>query len=347
MSELRYEPLHDRWVIVAKSRGERPQQVATPVAPLPPSGRCPFCAGHEVDTPPATGAWPSDDDWQVRVVPNKFPALDADSPDIESPGIKSPGSKSTNIATADSTGDSLDRCEPGYGWHEVVIESRAHFEQFTEAPLEVVRLAFRAYQARLRALAADPRIAYVQIFKNNGASAGASLPHIHSQVLALPRVPPVVERMLREFARHQRESRQCLLCERLERELAQGERIVLETPRFVAFCPYASRFPYEVCLAPRRHAARYEDCSASELDELADAALAVLRRFRALGADVAYNFLLHTTPTRSPLDAPFHWHWELFPRLNPVAGFEWGTEYFINPVPPEEAAARLREAIEQ
>lgn len=332
MSELRQDPLSGRWVVIAKSRGERPVQWTSPPGRAA-FGRCPFCAGHEDDTPPTLASYPPDGPWQVRVVRNKFPAVDA----------------SERLEPLDEPqGDELGELESrraGYGRHEVVIEAREHVEEFVDVPPETAGWTFVAYRDRLIELAADPRLGYALAFKNNGPEAGSSIPHAHSQILATSAVPTAVRIELETSQQWYERRGECLFCRMVERELQQAERVVLETRRFVAFCPFASRFPYEVWFAPRRHESRYEAASVDELQELAELVRALLAALRQAQGDVAFNYVLHTAPLRSrPLDH-YHWHWELLPRITTQAGFEWGGGDFINPVPPETAARDLRAAL--
>jgi UDPglucose--hexose-1-phosphate uridylyltransferase len=201
---------------------------------------------------------------------------------------------------------------------------------------------FAAYHDRLTRLKAEGKFRYVQIFKNVGPSAGASLEHVHSQLIALPGVPQVIQEELAASAEHFREQGQSLLAGVIEREIAAGSRIVAATPSFVAFCPYASRVPYEICVAPRHHAPRFEDAKAGELGELSRLMVDLIGRIeRAVGIS-AYNYLLHTQPFDMPAGDHYHWHIEILPRLTKLAGFEWGTGCYINPFLPETAAEHLR-----
>jgi UDPglucose--hexose-1-phosphate uridylyltransferase len=203
---------------------------------------------------------------------------------------------------------------------------------------------FAVYRDRLTRLKAEEKFRYVQIFKNVGPAAGASLEHVHSQLIALPGVPQVIQQELATSAEHFREHHTSLLCSTIERELAAKSRIVAQSPSFVAFCPYASRVPYELCVAPRRHSPRYEDAKVGELGELSRLMVDLIGRIeRAVGVS-AYNYLLHTQPFDMPAADHYHWHIEILPRLTKLAGFEWGTGCYINPYLPEAAAEHLRTA---
>jgi UDPglucose--hexose-1-phosphate uridylyltransferase len=329
MSEFRQDPLSRRWVIVGSDRAARPNEfVELPVArqPIP----CPFCAGNEHETPEEVRRYvlPGASGWQVRVVPNKYPAVDVQQ---ACPGCLPLGS-------------SLGSPVPGFGRHEVIIESPRHLASFSELSDAETELVFRAYRDRLLALKSEGRYAYVQIFKNAGPAAGASLEHIHSQLLALPAVPEVVAQELASSAEHFAKSKKSLVQSIIENEIAAGERIVAQTGNCVAFCPFASRFPYEVWIAPAAHLARFELASDSLLAEVAQLVSQVIRRIESATSGGPYNYFLHTQPFTGAKDEHYHWHLEILPRVTKVAGFEWSTGCFINPCPPEAAAAQLRSA---
>ena len=328
MPEFRKDPVSDHWVIIAPNRAARPEQFAAHGLARAP-GRCPFCRGHEADTPGAvaTYGWQGmvadDAPWQVRVIQNKYPALEL----IERP-------------VTDSSG--LYEVRPGFGAHEVIIEAPDHVVSFGELELPQVELVFLAYRDRLLQLQADPRIAYGQLFKNSGAAAGASLEHAHSQLIGTPVIPTQIQSELaRSLAYHQRHDR-CVFCDMLQAELASGARVVFECESFVAFCPFASQFPYEIWVVPKRHSCRFELTEDGEARELARVVSEVARRIELALDNPAFNFLIHTSPFRLSPVSYFHWHLEFFPRLTKTAGFEWGAGDYINTVSPEDAAGKLR-----
>jgi UDPglucose--hexose-1-phosphate uridylyltransferase len=323
MSEFRRDPLSRRWVIIGGERAGRPNEFVE-AATRDSRLSCPFCAGHEADTPPAIATYGANGKrkWLVRVVPNKYPAVSPEEPVV------------VDAATNGSA--------PGFGRHEVIVESPRHVASLSELTDAEADATFAAYRDRLCRLKAEGHYRYVQIFKNVGPAAGASLEHVHSQLVALPDVPEVVEQELTAsgdfFCRHQRS----LLLDMLDRELAAADRIVDQTEHFVAFCPYASRFAYEVWLAPRSHQPRFEDTEPGELGELSRLARDIIGYIERATGPVAYNYFLHTQPFDMPVYDHYHWHIEIIPRLTKVAGFEWSTGCFINPYPPELAADHLR-----
>ena len=328
--ELRKDPISGRWVIIATERSNRPLQLTDPPG-LVSALDCPFCNGNETETPHEVAAWrdpASSADrqgWQVRVVPNKFPAL------------RGPGE-------ADAHRDGVFEGMQGIGVHEVIIEAPEHVASLTQVRPANVQATLRLYRDRLRHWKRDARLVYGMIFKNVGSQAGASLEHTHSQLIALPVVPINVRDEMEGSLAHYQEQGECVFCAMTRQESAQGQRIVLETERFTAFCPYASRFPYETWILPRRHESHFEEMPDTEVPYLAELLQAVLGRLESALSRPAYNYILHTSPFDSPLLPHYHWHLEIIPRLTRIAGFEWGTGFYINPVLPERAAAQLRDA---
>ncbi len=328
---LRKDPVVERWILIAPERAARPTEVDAP-AHLAHHDTCPFCAGHEAETTPEVlalrdpGTAPNTPGWRVRVVPNLYPAVGRDT-------------------AARPLEDDLFVARPGSGAHEVIIECPRHESSVTALPVGHFRDLLGVYRDRLAALGRDPRLEYAQVFKNHGADAGASLEHAHSQILALPLVPPGVRDELDAAADYHRRHGRCVYCDLLERELATGERIVLAGKECVAVAAFAGRFPYETWVLPRRHDSHYERLTATELDDLAAVLHSVLRRLEQVAGPVCYNYVLHTAPLHTPSLDGYHWHWEVLPRVTGIAGFELATGTYINTLSPEEAAERLRAEI--
>jgi UDPglucose--hexose-1-phosphate uridylyltransferase len=324
MPELRKDPIVGRWVIVAEGRAGRPNDLRESS-----DQPCPFCAGNERETPGEVlafrdpGTLPNEPGWRVRVVPNKFPALKID-------------------ATASEHGEGLYETLPGIGAHEVIIESPRHVASICQLPGPQLAEVFAAYRDRLQVHGRDPRLAYGMLFKNVGEAAGASLGHVHSQLIVTPIVPINVQEELAGSLEFHRRHGQCIYCRLIEHELSAGTRLVLDRPRFAAFCPVASRFPYETWVVPKRHASHYEAIQPGEIEELAAVVQEVIGRLEARLDRPAYNYLIHTAPFDTRQIDHYHWHMEITPRLTRTAGFEWGTGFYINDVSPEAAAARLR-----
>jgi len=329
MSEFRRDPLSGRWVIVAPERSARPTDFPVERR-YGVGGFCPFCEGNEDKTPPEIfsirkdGTAPNGPGWRVRVVPNRFPALQMED----------------SLARQ---GDGLCRRMNGLGAHEVIIESPRHVLSLCELDCAGVKEVFLTYRGRLRGLREDPRLAYGMIFKNVGAAAGATVEHSHSQLIATPVVPAMVRTELRNARKHHEAHGACLLCDILSAELAAGVRVVARGDHFVALAPFAARFPFETWVLPKAHVPHFEEHPAEALDDLAATLCGVLRRLDAALGSPAYNYLIHTSPFGRRFDAYYHWHIEIIPCVTRVAGFEWGTGVYINPVLPESAAAFLTE----
>ncbi|MBM4354761.1 MAG: DUF4931 domain-containing protein [Deltaproteobacteria bacterium] len=336
-SQLRHDPVQKRWVIVASERGHRPVEFQRPTLADGNGRDCPFCAGREGLTPPSIAQYPynaAHNGWRVRVVPNKFPALRVEG-DLE--------------RTAAGPYDMVS----GVGAHEVVIETPDHAARLAELSVEQIALVLRVYRDRLVDLRKDTRFRYILVFKNSGAAAGASLAHSHSQIMATPITPRTVAMELVSAQEHYRLKERCIFCDLLEFEHQSGERMVWMDQFFATYCPYASRFPFEMQLYPRRHSHDFALQDDDLLLKLAHHLKEVLRRMNRALDNPPYNFLLHTCPsvlsksTRArwweTLEADWHWHLEILPRLTNVAGFEWGTGFYINPTAPEVAARYLRQ----
>jgi UDPglucose--hexose-1-phosphate uridylyltransferase len=290
---------------------------------------CPFCEGNESHTPHEITAYRQPGThrdrpgWRVRVVPNKFPALEIEG-DLS------------------KRGEGIYDMMRGVGAHEVIIESPKHVASITELSIDNVRDVLWIYRDRLLDLQKDKRLVYGMIFKNVGAAAGASLEHSHSQMIVTPIVPINVAEEIAGSDEFYRYRGRCVYCDMLEQELAFEQRIVFDSPGFVAFCPFAARFPFETWIVPSGHASHYETLTRSSAEELARVIHRVLSKIEAALDRPAYNYIIHTAPFDTPALGHYHWHIEIIPRVTKTAGFEWGTGFYINPVPPEEAATFMR-----
>ncbi len=339
MPELRHDPIQKRWVIIASERGRRPDDFPHMEESLP-AGFCPFCEGNESKTPPEitalrrNGSGANQPGWEIRVVPNKFPALRIEG-GLDRRGL-----------------GAYDRMN-GVGAHEVIIETPQHNLNLADAPLIHMEKVIRMYRERLVDLLRDFRFKYILVFKNYGAAAGASLAHPHTQIIATPVTPLTLAEELVSAKEHYQDKERCLFCDLIQQELESGERIIVSGDRFIAMTPFASRFPFEIFLAPRAHHHSFAEISDDMIHHLALTLKEVLLRIKGCLNDPPYNFLIHTIPNvkarpkRSTywdtIEVDYHWHIELIPRLTRIAGFEWGTGFYINPTAPEEAAKYLRE----
>lgn len=339
MSELRWDPLKRHWVIIAADRGRRPGDFLA-VEPPTPMTSCPFCYGNEEKAPHEIFAIrpsgpPNSPNWKVRVIPNKYPVLRVEG-DVRSRGY------------------GLYDVMNGIGAHEIIIETPEHSKGMADLSVEEITDVLKAYRTRLMDLRNDLRLRYMVLFKNHGARAGASLSHSHSQLIAIPLVPPVAVTELRTCREFFDQKGRCIFCDILEFELGKGDRIVREYSEFVLFAPFASCLPFELRLLPKTHSHDFALMSDEHLGELAAAMKDMLGRLKEVLKDPPYNFILHTSPSLLPrpgrpefwgsIEYDFHWHIELVPRIIPIAGFEWGSGFHINPTAPEDAAAFLRGA---
>jgi UDPglucose--hexose-1-phosphate uridylyltransferase len=231
----------------------------------------------------------------------------------------------------------------GIGAHEVIIECPQHEITMANLSEENIREVLWVYRDRLVDLKKDPRLVYGMVFKNVGAAAGASLEHTHSQLIVTPIVPINVWEEMTGALEFFNYRGRCIYCDMIHQELASNNRIVLDTPNFVSLAPFASRFPFETWILPKNHNSHYENIQKTEVDELGMVLKTILLKLEVALEKPAYNYIIHTSPFDTQALPHYHWHIEVIPRLTRVAGFEWGTGFYINPVPPEQAAAFLRE----
>lgn len=326
---LRFDVTTSEWVLFAPERARRPRSEPQEPATQGGGDGCPFCPGHESETPPeiARIADPGDPArWLVRVVPNKFPTLDRSL----AADIRELGPVFTEMG--------------GHGAHEVIVESPDHGRPISRQPAEQVERLLGVVHDRFTTLVADPEIRAVMVFKNHGGRAGASIAHPHWQLVATPVVPLQI-RHREEIARvHFGQTGRCLSCHLLDEELAAGSRILAANEDFVAHLPFASWVPYQVRIAPRAHASSFGDVERERLPALGSVLLDALGRLdRALG-DPAYNLVLTTAADGDGASPAFAWQIDILPRLGVLAGFELGSGMWVNPVLPEEAAEVLRSA---
>jgi len=332
MPELRRDPIVGRWVIIATERAGRPSDFAHPTA-RPPEVLCPFCHEQEDKTPrevyvqgrpPAMA--PNGPGWKVRVVPNRFPALKIEG-------------------ELDRKAEGIYDLMNGVGAHEVVIETPEHSKQLKDLSDQEVTEVLFAFKARILDLRNDHRFRYILLFKNQGHQAGASLEHAHSQLIALPVTPRQVQDEIDGSRRHFEQRERCIFCDIAAQERKDRARLVFENEEFVVFSPWAPRSPFETWIVPKRHESNFEAEPKERLGQCAQALRSALRRLSAGLGDPPFNFILHSNPLREAPSQSYHWHIEVMPALTHVAGFEWGSGFHINPVPPEEAAEFLRKVV--
>lgn len=329
MSELRRDPISGRWVIIASERGKRPSDFHTHSSRKEDSF-CAFCEGNEGSTPPEITALrpesskPDTPGWKIRVIPNKFPALHMEG-------------------ELNRESDTIFEKMNGIGTHELIIESPDHKHNLPNMPLDSVVDVIQTFQSRISKLRENPRIKYVLIFKNEGVEAGASLHHTHSQLIALPIVPQLVMEEINNAKSYYEEKNECLFCRIIREEIADGSRIISENDDFISMAPFAPRSPFETLILPKRHEPFF--VSNSKPEQLASIIQLTLKQIEKVLETPPYNLMIHTSPFSDGENGFYHWHVEIKPRLTKTAGFEWGSGFFINPMPPEEAAKSMREAV--
>jgi UDPglucose--hexose-1-phosphate uridylyltransferase len=322
VSQLRLNPLNGRWVTVAVERALRPGDLFTHRSPVEadPSRPCPFCPGHEEATPPALETYGLSGAWQVRVVPNLYPAFEGSEPmAVENVGPVFTQARATGI-------------------HEVMVLCPEHDGSFADLDDANAGLVMAAIRDRLEDHARQRNIRYSQVIINHGREAGASLVHPHAQVLAMPFVPG---ELTEERAAFLRFGGSCLLCTTVEAELSGGYRVVVDTPKVLVVTPFWSGSPFEMLVIPKNHDTELHRTHPSDLVAVGHALRDALARLRACVGDAAYNVVFHTAAHHHG-DQSFHWHVHVIPRLTSTAGFEQGTGVLINVVAPEQAAELLR-----
>ena len=332
MPDLRRDPVLGRWVIISAERGKRPTDFPRIIARRSSKKSCPFCVGNEDKTPPEVFAIrdpKTENDspgWTVRVVPNKFPALASDCKLVRRPeGIY----------------DKMSGC----GAHEVIIETTEHDTELSRLPVPGVENLLWAIRNRIQTHKADNRYRYVLVFKNSGFAAGATLEHPHTQLIATPIVPKRVLEELAGCRNHFAQKERCIFCDIIEQETDSGEsRLVARNDAAIAIEPFAPRFPFETWILPNHHHSSFEDTEEEEYPLIAQIIRDTLYRLDVVLDSPSYNMILHTAPCQESDLEYYHWHIEIMPKLIHVAGFEWGSGFYINPTSPEEAAMHLRGA---
>jgi UDPglucose--hexose-1-phosphate uridylyltransferase len=328
MPELRKDPVIGRWVIISTERGKRPSDF-----PAPPkrqeSKLCPFCPGNESSTPPEVLAFRPDQSpankpgWTLRVISNKYPALKVEGElNREGRGI-------------------FDKMN-GVGAHEVIIETPEHTKELAGLDQKRVEDVLWAYRLRTIDLKNDPRLRYILIFKNQGLEAGASLEHSHSQLIATPIIPKRVSEELDGSKKYYDYKERCIFCDIVKQEQEENVRVVNQNESFISIEPFAARFPFETWILPKKHYSTYDDTKQQEMPALAAILKDTLGRLAKALNSPPYNYIMHTRPVGGSFTKEYHWHIEIMPKLTKVAGFEWGSGFYINPTAPEDACNYLR-----
>ncbi len=335
IGELRQDPITDEWVVIATNRGKRPDQykeIAPKPTPLPRYQEdCPFCNLAKFPQEPDVLRLPDDpDQWQVHVFGNKFPAF------LPREEFRAWHSGPYQAIEA-------------IGYHEL-LATRWHNQLDSLSSIKMLSLELEALVLRYRQLRTKPSVNYIQIIKNHGAAAGGSLPHPHNQIFTLPVLPSDIGKLLHGTERFAKKNKEKAFTIILEFERAQGSRLVYENDYFTAFCPFASRVPFETWIMPRKSNPFFDSIGPEEREALAEAMQQVFGRLYTGLNDPPYNYYIHSAPcddTGFVCDiksfSHFRWHIAVLPRLTQFGGFELGSGVEINTTAPEAAAAFLRE----
>lgn len=329
MEKLCLNPITNRWVIFTEE-DDRVDKISANQAKIALEN-CPFCLGNESMTPPETDAdrpnseKPNSPGWLTRTVPNKFPALEKD---LEGKSQK----------------EGIFKKREGFGFHEVIIETPDHSKTMLRLSKEEMSRVFKVYRKRFNLLAKNEQFKYILIFKNHGLAAGASLEHPHTQLISLPILPKRVTEELESTKKYFYQNNKCMFCGIVEKEKKEKIRIVEENEDFIAFCPSFSRSPFEITILPTTHSSNFEKINDKQINNLSDIFKKLFFKLNQVLGDYPYNFLIHTSPINIKEDnrKHYHWHIEFLPKLGEIAGFEWATGGYINPILPENAAEYLR-----
>ena len=343
MPELRRDPIIGRWVIIATERARRPSDFSFKEedegkSKFAPS-KCPFCEGNESMTPPEIYALrdkstkPNAPGWQVRVIPSVSPFLD----------IK---------GDLDRHGKGMYDLMNGVGAHEIIIPTPEHDPGSFMTDLAQIEKLTRVTIKRMQELKKDTRLKYALLFKNHGKSAGGSnIKHQHIQLIATPVTPKRVKEELAGSKSYFDYKDRCVFCDMIRQELSDDKRVFLEVDGFLAINPYCSRFPFETWILPKKHSCDFDAMDESDIAAYSKIFQLTLTKLAKTLGDFPYNIILHTAPFRrrrkkgywETIEEDYHWHVEIMPRLTQVAGFEWGSGFYINSVPPEDACKYLKE----
>lgn len=328
MSELRQNMATKEWVIIASERAKRPEDFSrkerTGRCNPPHVAACPFCPGNEDKTTAQTYAVMRNDQWQVRIFPNKYPAVKLDE------GLE-------------HRFDGMHRMMTGHGMHEVIAESPLHNVSLATMPREDVLEVLRAYRHLYGMAAQNPSLAQIVLFKNHGPEAGTSLEHPHSQMVAVPVVPGEIRQRVSSAMRYHDDHGTCAYCDMLRNELETQKRVVIASSYFVAFVLFAAFTPFHIWLMPRRHASSFGEITDDELEDLSRVLRRLLAKLHKGLSDPDYNLAVRSAPTELHSISYYHWYVTITVRLTKTAGFELGSGMFINVSVPEDSAAFLRQ----
>jgi UDPglucose--hexose-1-phosphate uridylyltransferase len=330
MSEIRQDATTKEWVIMSTERIKRPSDFATAQPPAVErpvySPACPFCPGNENLTKPAVFALqdPNNSHWQVRVVTNLYPAV--------TPGGPFRQTERGFFLSADGSGN-----------HEVIIESPKHNQEFALMSEQEITAVFHAYRHRYETMAKVPYIKSIIIFKNQGARAGTSLEHPHSQLVATTIVPRHMRMQYEVAISYYDDNGRSLYSALTNRELNAGARIIMDTKRFVVFHPFASLRPFETWIMPTDCQPSFGTASVEDFPYLAGVLKTTLLKLYKGLDNPDFNMVIDSSPVGEEHTDFYQWHMRIIPRISEIAGFEIGSGININTALPEETAKFMRE----
>jgi UDPglucose--hexose-1-phosphate uridylyltransferase len=340
-NELRKDYLLNRWVVIATERARRPSDFSKQKTEPAKTSVCPLCSGNEEMTPPAVLVYLQENgeikktidkngfrqkNWLIRVIPNLFPAFSPPE------GIFDNNQIMRNAYFGNAIGN-----------HEVIVESPVHDNHPSDSTVVQLINLVNAYKDRVRALSQESYVRYVQVFRNYGSEAGASLTHAHSQIIATPIIPTIVGNEIIASKEYYKLNGHCVFCDLIERE-ANTQRLIWDSDHFVTIAPYASVHPLEYWIIPKRHMSNILDLTIKETKALAQTLQQTLKALKELVNDPPYNYGIHLSIDKDTKDY-YHWHIEVYPHLAIWAGFEKSTGMYINTVKPETAASELNKLI--
>jgi UDPglucose--hexose-1-phosphate uridylyltransferase len=337
INELRKDPLLGRWIAVLSESLSPSQYNQAHHEEEPQEESCLLCAGREAETPkeimvvPNPAGTEASGQWWTRVIPNFTPVFKVEG-------------------DLGRRGEGMYDKMNSIGASEIIIESPHHSVEPEDMGLDQMIRLIHTYRDRMTDLEKDERLRYTLIYKNHGRSAGALFSHPVSSLVATPVIPKRVKEELDGAKQYFTYKERCLFCDVMREELRVESRVIIETRYYMAFCPYASKFPFEIWILPKKHSCIFQETGADELEDLALILSTVLKKLRNLLPSLSYNYFIHSAPNRVPrkdhwhtLGEDYHWHIEIMPRLVNTSGFEWGSGFYILPTSPEDAAKYLRE----
>lgn len=337
MPELRKDPIIGRWVIISTERAKRPNDFKREEQ-YDKRDRCIYCEGHETETAPEVmairedGSKPNEPGWEARIIPSSSGYL---NPKVD----------------LDRHGKGLYDIMNGVGVHDIIIVCPEHTGDAHSIDDNRLAKMIELLMQRIRQIRNDDRLKYVLVFANHGKEAGGdNLGHLHLQLIATPITPKRVKEELAGARKYFEYKDRCVFCDMIKQEIKEDTRVICQIDDFIAITPFCSRFPFEIWVMPMRHSCDIDTMSASQAKNLAKVYKYVFARLSKVLGNFPFNIVLHIAPFRrkkkgywETIEEDFHWHLEIMPRLTQVAGFEWGSGFYINPMPPEDACKALKE----